>query len=255
MFEETLQDLRRHGALSLKAEFEAEGSTYEEVSALGDLARNSGLGLTVKIGGCEAIRDLRDAITLHADSIVAPMIESPYAAQKFVQAAFREVAHVATTALPELTLNIETVTGVSALHDILLMDDFTYIGRIVVGRSDLAGSLGLGPDGVEGSEVRAHARRVFELARHQRIHTTLGGGITVASLPFLGAFSGLIDTVETRKVVFDLSNTDDARLVSGIKLALRFELQWLQHKAVLNGALNYSDSTRLTTLTDRLGVA
>ena len=43
------------------------------------------IDLSVKIGGCEAKRDIVDCIHVNCDSIVAPMIESNFALTKFLQ--------------------------------------------------------------------------------------------------------------------------------------------------------------------------
>jgi hypothetical protein len=46
----------------------------------------AGVDVAIKIGGCEARRDLHDAKVLGAAKVVAPMIETPYSLKKFVEA-------------------------------------------------------------------------------------------------------------------------------------------------------------------------
>ena len=80
---ETLLDLKEnHHVLGIKAEFEAEGTRLEEALRLKEVVTKAGLDLTIKIGGCEAIKDMYDARTIGVAAIVAPMIETPYAKEK-----------------------------------------------------------------------------------------------------------------------------------------------------------------------------
>ena len=85
-----LVDLKdNYGVFGIKAEFEAEGTRLEECVRLKDIVSAAGLTLTLKIGGCEAIRDMYDARIIGVDKIVAPMIETSFALKKFVESFFK----------------------------------------------------------------------------------------------------------------------------------------------------------------------
>ena len=73
---ELLQDLKQNYHVSgIKAEFEAEGTRMEEAMRLKDVTSSvPGLCLNIKIGGCEALKDMFDAISLGAQRIIAPMV-------------------------------------------------------------------------------------------------------------------------------------------------------------------------------------
>ena len=81
-----LKDLKdNYNVVGVKTEFETETIQLQELQILKDIATEAGLELTLKISGCGSIRDICDAGTFGISSIVAPMIESVYAAKKFIK--------------------------------------------------------------------------------------------------------------------------------------------------------------------------
>ncbi len=72
-------------AEGVKQSFEDEGAVLEDVVLMRQLTSLANLYMNVKIGGCEAKTDIRNCINMGADGIVAPMIESPFALQKFIE--------------------------------------------------------------------------------------------------------------------------------------------------------------------------
>ena len=59
----------------------------DELIMLNEVVFRADVDLFIKIGGCEAVRDLDQCKLLGASGIMAPMIETPFAMQKFVNAA------------------------------------------------------------------------------------------------------------------------------------------------------------------------
>ncbi len=81
----------------------------EEALRLKEVVTKAGLGLTIKIGGCEALRDMYECRTIGVERIVAPMIESAFGLKKFLlatQLAFPEDEREDMV----VAVNIETIT-------------------------------------------------------------------------------------------------------------------------------------------------
>src|SRR5689334_5852268 len=76
----------KYHVTSVKAEFEAEGTRMEEAMRLKEVSMKAGLDLTIKVGGCEALKDMFEAASLGTKNLVAPMVESPFALRKFLEA-------------------------------------------------------------------------------------------------------------------------------------------------------------------------
>jgi hypothetical protein len=221
---EILVELKEaHHALELKAEFEAEGATYEEALFLKELAACAGLGLAVKIGGSGALCDMRTAKTLGANTIVAPMVESPYALKKYIHTA----GLVFNEGGADFWLNIETIVGFENLDAILKSPEAESVAGIVFGRSDMAGSMGLNQDNANSAEILNIANEISKKASEHGKKLIIGGGISPSSLPFLAQTSKLYG-FETRKVVFSAHSNAE----HGILKALEFELIWLENRSM-----------------------
>jgi 4-hydroxy-2-oxoheptanedioate aldolase len=130
----------RHNVIGVKAEFEAEGTRQEEAMRLKEVSLKAGLGMTLKIGGCEAIRDMFEASDLGVEHLVAPMVETPYALKKYLGAlkiAFTEEQRDDIHFL----INLETITACNNFSEMLKLPEIGKLNGIVLGRVDLTGSM------------------------------------------------------------------------------------------------------------------
>ena len=232
----------------IKAEFEAEGSSFRDIVRLRRLTASAGLGLLIKIGGCESVRDLRDALELGADAIVSPMIESAFALSKFWEAVNKVFR---TGRRPRLAFNVETKSCVENLDGILeyglgKLDGFT------IGRSDLSGSYFdpfVTPD---SSFLLDLVEQVALKASGRGWEVWMGGSLSQKSIGILAQRPGIcahVSHFETRKVVIPGSLLFSRPEVVGE--ALKFEeLYLLSRKEILEDAFA-EDGKRLAVLESR----
>jgi hypothetical protein len=241
--------LKHYHAIELKAEFEAEGSRLAEVQWLSKFASQVGLGLTIKIGGCEAVSDLREAVIMGATTIVAPMIETPYALSKYQAMVARCVTDNDRERI-KFFWNLETAT---AFENLPTMIKQTTLDGFVIGRVDLCGSLELGRKSVDCNHVLDLTTKASELAKAHNLLVVVGGGVTVQSKKFFEQLPKL-DRFETRKVVFKCPEAlaHNADLYDA---ATEFELIWLNFKRSLYTRWANEDNARIGMLEKRLAAS
>jgi hypothetical protein len=247
-----LNDVREnHHVIGIKAEFEAEGTRLEEALRLKEVCMKADLELTLKIGGCEALRDMYECRVIGVGRVVAPMVESAYSLKKFIQAA--------KMAFPEdeleqidLVVNIETINAFKAFDEMMQLPEMELLDGIVMGRVDLTGSMGLTREDINSPQVFEVTRELFTKAKTKNLETAIGGGVSAQSLPFFKNMpKGMLDRYETRKVIFKCPEAMKNDAEKGILKAVGFELMWLKNKRDYYGLIFKEDAQRIIMLETR----
>jgi|688.fasta_scaffold633358_1 hypothetical protein len=239
---------------SIKAEFEAEGTRTDELLRLLDVTRHSNVPLTLKIGGCEAVKDLCEARQFGARFIVAPMIESDYALKKFVTTVSKVYPDDEAEEV-DFLFNVETIQAFQSFEAILQVAlSSRLITGVVFGRTDFSGSLGIGGD-VQNEQVTSAIESIARRIASTGLDLVVGGAISVSSMPELLRISRhKLTRFETRKVVFDAAKLNEPELEESLLDAVHFEILWLLNKSEYYGALQKEDSARIAQLENRWNV-
>lgn len=256
-YERKMLDILRRGhddfgVVATKAEFEAEGTRTDELLRLLEIAHKADVGLALKIGGCEAIRDMLEAKQFGVRYIIAPMVETPYALSKYIIAKDKIFSPQEQEDVTFL-FNVETIT---AFNNIEVLCDVAAArpgcDGVVFGRVDFSGSLGLGREGIESDLVTSAGEDIARHCRSRGLQFVVGGAVSSDALDSMRRFNAIhLDRFETRKIVFQGSALGEKNLPEALRQAVHFELLWLLNKREYYGLMHQEDQTRIEMLETR----
>jgi len=238
------------GFAAVKAEFEAEGTRTDELLRLLEIARRADLKVGLKIGGCEAMRDLIETRQFGVDYVIAPMVETPYALSKYIAGKNKFFSGEEQEDMRFL-FNVETRSTFEHIEELGRVAAQGNVG-FVFGRVDFAGSMGQGREAVNGAEMTDFVEKVAAVARKHNLELVVGGGVSPDSIEALRRVRKTrLDRFETRKVIFDAASLDSDVAAKGMELAIEFELLWLKNKRDYYQTIASEDETRIAMMEAR----
>ncbi len=250
---EILTDLiENYGVIGVKTSFEDEGALFSEVIRLKEICNQAKTKLTLKIGGPEAIRDMKDATIIGVKGIVAPMVESAFGLKKFIKAVNKNIDETIVNSW-QLSINVETKNAVIDIDNIIKIDEYKKLYNITIGRVDLSSSYGLTRDEINNQFMFDTVQDTFRKIKKSGIKTTMGGAISIESEAFICDLNlhSLVDKFETRYILFDTS----VALKNYSKCLFRaqeFEYEWLNTKRDYYLQLANLDLQRMEMIQNRV---
>ena len=245
-----------YGVMGIKAEFEAEGTRIDELMRLIEIVRKLNLKLGIKIGGCEAMKDLMECKQFGTEYIIAPMVETDYALKKFIEAK-NKIFDNEERKVTDFLVNIETKTTTDNLEKIVQMNNsYEKDDRIngwVFGRVDYTMSCGLNRDDINTSDqITNSVISVSKEKKKNNLDLVVGGAVSIDAVEILKKIQKIhLDRFETRKVIFSSDALSIKNLEKGMLEAINFELLWLKNKKNYYGSIFKEDDKRIKMLSDR----
>lgn len=244
--------VENHGLIGIKTSFEDEGASFNETIRLKEICNQAKTKITLKIGGPEAIRDLKDSTIIGVKGIVAPMVESAFGVKKFINAAQTHIPEDILNSV-QLNINLESVSAINSIEDIFSTKEIEKLNGITVGRVDLVSSLNKNREYVNDEEILKMVRKVFIKTKEKNLKCCIGGAVSIDSFSFLKNLhsEGLLDKFETRYAIFDPSIALK-NLPKALAKAQEFEYEWLVNKKNYYLSFANQDDKRIEMIKSRL---
>ena len=243
-----LLKLKEFGCSGIKISFEDEGALHNEIISMRNLTTSVDLELSIKIGGCEAKREIVDCIDLNCDTIVAPMIESKFSLEKFLKSLDAYKYN------KKKGFNLETIGAYNNLEELSVL--FNKVDFVTVGRVDFVGSLGKDRDFVDTDEMYNIVENVFKKARENNSLCYMGGAVSINSKDFITKLidNNLLDKFETRYIIYDVHSIDMNNFEKLLYWGNVFEVEWL--KFINNRYMLHAnkDVKRIKMIEDRIAI-
>jgi len=241
------------GYVGVKAEFEAEGTRTDELLRLLEVARKAELNVGIKIGGCEAVRDLIECKQFGCEYIIAPMVETPYALSKFIDAKDKIYTTEEQKGMSFL-FNIETRVAFDNKEEMLKVakGHASGVDGVVFGRVDYVMSMGVGRERINTPEISKDVIDIAQLCSSNGLELVAGGGVSIDAVDELTKIKEVyLNRFETRKIIFDANCLGVVDTNKALINAVEFELLWLQNKREYYSVLFQEDDNRIEMLESR----
>ena len=189
---------------------------------------------------------------LGVEYIIAPMVETPYALSKFIEAK-NKIYDKTEQEDTDFLFNVETITAFNHIDELLTLAAKDHnLDGLVFGRVDFVGSLGWSRDEINTDALAEYCVKVSNLAKQYGIDMVVGGAVSVDALAMLKKIhAAKLTRFETRKVIFDANAINGNSIEKGLLDAVKFELLWLLNKRDYYGLIMKEDDKRIDMLESR----
>ena len=241
-----LKELVVLGCSGIKISFEDEGALLHEHIIMSHLTSSINIDLAIKIGGCEAKRDIVDCMNLNCTSIVAPMVESQFSLKKYINSCKQYKV------TQNLGFNLETIGAYNNLNE--LKEEFNSINYVTFGRVDFVSSLNKDRTYVDSEEMYDYVSHVFKTVKTYNKKCYMGGAISITSEDFIKKLikENLLDKFETRYIIFDAKKISDFKTC--IYYANLFEVAWLKYIREMYLMSADKDIKRIEMIEERINI-